>query len=514
MSGGGAAERAAMLDAARQRQAEGRFDEAIGLLRRAVEAAPADPAGWAALIGCFLAARRAELALQVFEQAKAYAPMTADLFSAQAVALQSLSRVDAAAAAFQAALALDPRHTDARFGLATLAVERGDWDSAEALVSPLVAQPLRRPRLDWLTARIAVGRGDLATARPRLEALAADVRLAPALRAEALLLLGEALDGLGDPDGAFAAAVQGKALQRRLYAERAAGREGEVARLKRLEAWFAAADPGPWRGAPAPRAVPGEAAAHVFLVGFPRSGTTLLEQMLAAHSGIVALEEGPTLAEPYAEFMTGAGDLERLAGLSDAEAQVWRVRYWATVRDAGVVAPGRLFVDKQPAGTLWLPLVAKLFPQARVLFAVRDPRDVVLSCLRQNFQMNAMTYAFTDLAETAACYDACMALARRYRAMLPLAWREVRHEALIGDPATELFALAEWLGLTPEPAMLDLAGASARRLVRTPSAAQLREGLTTRRAGRWRAYADQLAPVMAVLTPWIDAFGYADGASG
>jgi hypothetical protein len=107
-----------------------------------------------------------------------------------------------------------------------------------------------------------------------------------------------------------------------------------------------------------------------------------------------------------------------------------------------------------------------------------------------------------------------MTLARRYRAMLPLAWREVRHEALIADPPGELAGLADWLGLELEPAMLDVAGASARRLVRTPSAAQLRGGLSTRGAGRWRAYAEQLAPVMGRLAPWVAAFGYEPGAAG
>jgi hypothetical protein len=119
-----------------------------------------------------------------------------------------------------------------------------------------------------------------------------------------------------------------------------------------------------------------------------------------------------------------------------------------------------------------------------------------------------MTYAFTELGETAACYDACMALGRRYRGMLSLAWRDVRHEAVIADPAGEIAAIADWLGLEAEPGMLDVAATGQRRLVRTPSAAQLREGVTARYAGRWRAYADQLAPVMDVLAPWVEAFGY------
>ena len=514
MNGGGGAARAALLAAGAARQAEGRFEAAVDMFQKAVALDPGDPGGWAALARCLFAARRPDLALAACDQAAARGVEDAGLLCARAEVLQSLSRVDEAAAAFEAALAREPDRFEARFGLALQAAERGDWAAAEAHVAPLAARDAGLPNLAWLSARIALGRGDQAAARDGLRALIDNPGLPPVQRADALLMLGEALDGLGDAPAAFAAAVQGKAIQRALFAERAAGREGEVAKLRRLEAWFAAADPGPWRTAPAEEPVADAAATHVFLVGFPRSGTTLLEQALAGHSGVVALEEAPTLAEAYAGFMTGPADLARLGRLTEGEAAAWRARYWAVVRDAGADVAGKTFVDKQPAGTLYLPLVAKLFPRAKVLFALRDPRDVALSCLRQAFQMNAMTYAFTDLSETAACYDACMALARRYRALLPLAWRDVRHEALIAEPAGELTALAAWLGLAPEAAMLDVAGTGERRRVRTPSAPQLREGVTTRHAGRWRAYARELAPVMAVLAPWVEAFGYPPGAAG
>src|SRR5262249_38672612 len=166
--------------------------------------------------------------------------------------------------------------------------------------------------------------------------------------------------------------------------------------------------------------------------------------------------------------------------------------------------------DKAPAETASLPLVAHLFPAAKVLFAMRDPRDVVLSCFRQAFQMNALTYAFTDLAETVAAYDATMRLAEAYRPVLPRALRGVRHEALVAAFEAELGAVAVWLGLKLDPAMLDVAATSRRRQVRTPSAAQVREGLNARGIGRWRAYEANLAPVLPVLSPWARRFGYED----
>ncbi len=499
-------------DAERRRLAglteAGRFDEAIALCQMRLARTPNDPAAWADLAGCLFAARRPEASLEAWTRALKLAPGHPTLLCGKANVLRSLSRLGEAGDLLRRALAVDGASYDARFGLALMAVEAGDWTGAEDLVAPLAPRHAGLPPLTWLGARIALGRGDFAAARARIAPVLADGRLGAEQRADALLLLGDALDGLGLASDAFAAAAEAKAIQHRLYAERAAGAEGEARKLRRLGAWFAAADPAPWAIAPAETPVAGEAQDHVFLLGFPRSGTTLLEQVLAGHPRVAALEEAPTLADAQARFLTSEAGLEALARLSVEEAQAWRAHYWAGVAAHGVEAPGRLFLDKAPAGTIWLPLIAKLFPRAKVLFALRDPRDVTLSCLRNAFQMNAMTYAFTRLEDAADCYDACMAMAQICRAVLPANLREVRHEALVADFEGELAAIGGFLGLEVIPAMLDIAATAGRRAVRTPSAGQVRAGLNSRGVGRWRAYAADLAPVLPVLAPWVERFGY------
>jgi len=486
----------------------GRFDEAIAALATRAARTPGDPAPWAALAGALFAARRPEAALDAWTRALSIAPSDPVLLCGKANVLRSLSRVEEADLLLRQALAADPGSYDARFGLALLAVEAGAWDDAEAWVAPLVAAGTDVAALHWLGARIALGRRDFAVAGARIAPVLADGRLGAEQRADALLLAGEALDGLGRAAEAFAAVTEGKGLLRRLYSERAAGREGETARLRRLDAGLAAADPEPWRTAPPEAPVEGEADGHVFLLGFPRSGTTLLEQALAGHPKVAALEEAPTLAEAQDRFLNSAAGLERLARLTEAEARTWRAHYWRTVAAHGIEAPGRLFLDKAPAGTLWLPLISRLFPRARVLFALRDPRDVVLSCFRNAFQMNAMTYEFTTLETTAACYDAAMALARTCRGLLPVPVLEVRHEALVADFAGGLGEIGAFLGLKVTPDMLDVAATARRRSVRTPSAGQVRAGLNASGIGRWRAYEAELAPVLPVLAPWVAGFGY------
>lgn len=419
---------------------------------------------------------------------------------------QREGRADRAQAGYRRALAIEPASMPALFGLASLLLDTGNIEGAAAMTGQMVAIAAGRPETLWLQARVAITRGNAEMARERLTKLLDDPLLQAAQRAEALLMLGLALGDLGQCEAAFDAARRGKHLQRGLYAAQSREREPEVAKLDRLSVWLGdTADE--WRSLPRFPAADASPS-HVFLLGFPRSGTTLLEQVLAAHPRVSTLEEEPTLATAYQAFLSDDDACAALMRLGPEEAAAWVDHYWTAVRRRGVNAGTGLFVDKQPAGTLYLPIIARLFPNARILFAVRDPRDVVLSCFRQAFQMNAMTYAFTDLAETAACYASCMAFAEHARSCLPLAWTDVRHESLVEDFTGELDRLLGFLELEADPSMLDFVRSANARMIRTPSATQVRAGLNRRGLGRWERYRSALAPVMPILAPWVGRFGY------
>jgi tetratricopeptide (TPR) repeat protein len=486
-------------------QADGRFGEAAAGFQRLVALTPGDATAWCALCGALLLDRRPQAALEASEAGLARLPASTALLCAKARALQTVSRVDAARAVLRAALAIDADCPEARFGLALQAVEAGDWEGAAEAAGPLLAGG--GLQVDWLAARIALGRGDLPEALERAGRVLKAPADMPLQQAEAALLMGEALDGLGRHAEAFRAFSHGKAILHTAYGQRAASRESETGKLTRLAAWFRVADRGPWRSAQPTPSDPG-VQVHAFLIGFPRSGTTLLEQALAGHPDLVALEEAPTLAEAYDAFLATPEGLKRLARLTTDEAEHWRGVYWRVVAERGAQVSGKTFLDKAPAGALYLPLIAKLFPRAKVLFAVRDPRDVVLSCFRSSFQMNALTYAFTDLVETARCYAAAMELAAVYREALAIHPLEVRYEQLVDDFEGELRRIAPDIGLEFTPAMLDVAATAGGRMVRTPSAPQVRAGLNRLGLGRWRDYAAELAPVMPILAPWIERLGY------
>ena len=149
---------------------------------------------------------------------------------------------------------------------------------------------------------------------------------------------------------------------------------------------------------------------HVFLVGFPRSGTTLLEQILASHGDVDAMEERDCLTRAFDDFVMKDGGLDRLARMRGAELDPWRKAYWKYAADSGFSPERGVFIDKMPLNTVLLPVIAKLFPGAKILFALRDPRDVVLSCFRRRFGMSPQMYRFLTLEGAAAYYDQVMTL--------------------------------------------------------------------------------------------------------
>jgi hypothetical protein len=243
-------------------------------------------------------------------------------------------------------------------------------------------------------------------------------------------------------------------------------------------------------------------------LGFPRSGTTLLEVVLDGHPGVASLDEHELLVDAVHRFMGEPPDLHALARADDAELIGLREAYWNRVREADVDVTGKVFVDKYPLNTLKLPLIAKLFPQARILFACRDPRDVVLGCFRRRFRMNAATYELLTLPGAAALYDVTMRFGELMRPVFGGNWREVRYENLVADFAGETRAICEFLGLEWVAGMDDFAQRARERERSTPSTAQLARGLDRTRPVHWQNYRAALEPILPTVEKWVRRFGY------
>lgn len=495
--------------AASARFAGGRFEEALQLLNRARRMAPKDPNILNSLGLCLRALGRTEDALQAHDAALRLEPRMVPAHFNRAVVLEELNEMNGAKSAYERAVALDPGYIEALASLAWLNAEAGEVDSARTYAERALSRSPSNALARMALASADLQRGDLGAAGPRLTALIGEP-LTPVNRSIVLGLIGDFNDAVDNPPEAFAAYAASNSELKALCQEQyeGPGRETALERVRSLRDWFRETDPEPWTHALPVRPRAADPKAHIFLVGFPRSGTTLLENVLAAHPEVVTLEEKDSLAIVDAAFLSSTDGLERLANISPAEALRQRDAYWSAVRRFGVEPRGRVFIDKMPLTSVQLPLVAKLFPNARVLFARRDPRDVVLSCFRRRFAMNPSMYQLLTLEGAAAFYDAVMALSELYRDVLPLPQHVVRYEDLVEDFEGTARAACDFIGLGWDRALLDFAAKARTRGISTPSAAQVTGGLNRKGQGVWQRYREQMALVLPLLQPWVERFGY------
>lgn len=458
----------------------GRHGESLALLMRAKAAAP-DAAGIRNALGlCLAALGRTEEALSEYAAALAADPGFAPALANRGNALVALARRPEARRDYEAALAIDPANLVAINGLAVLALDRHDLAEARRLALQVAAREPGYPG-----AMLTLAGADLADAKPglaeaRLRLLLADPRLAAADAADARLMLGEALDGLGRFEEAFAAFEEGNGLLQRLHPAGFARQPRILGLVRQFEAALAAR-----RFAAAfAQGQSGPAQRHVFLLGFPRSGGGALGDQLAARPDIALLADAECLIEGARAYLSDGAGFARLLAAEEAELAPHRAAYWRAVADAGAAPAGRLFVDQQPFHLFKLPLIARLFPEARIVLVQRDPRDVVLDGFRHRFAMGDFALQMLSLAGAADLYAAAMALvaaSERAFGLFTHVWR-----ADAADQTGELAALYDYLGL---PAPDTVVPAPARDAI-------------------WRNYRGPLARVLPVLQPWIDRFGY------
>ena len=486
---------------------QGRIAEAEQLLQRAVAISPSDLSSRNALGLCLLRLERPSDALAQFDALLALNASLPFAHASRGNALGALGAIAAAQASYQRALELDVNQPIALAGLARIAVSRGAHGEARQWAESALSALPGLPDAVMSLAAADLGERQVNRAEVRLRALLTDPRLAPLERAYASGLLGDVLDAKSLPTEAFAAYSSCNRELQRVYADTFSVGPSALEYANSLTSYFEKAKSMAAGDLESSAQVRSEAG-HIFLLGFPRSGATLLEVVLEGHPDVVSLEESELLIDAVREFMRQPADLDRLMHASDASLEPLRTAYWRRARDAGVDVAGKVFVDKYRLNTLKLPLIARLFPSSKILFACRDPRDVVLSCFRHRFKMSAPIFELLTLEGAARYYDAVISLAVRLTGALNLNMFLVRHEDVVTEFAREMKRVCAYLGLGWVPAMGDFALRAQNRSVLTPSTAQLVRGLNTEGLGQWRRYATELSPVLPMLDPWVRRFYY------
>lgn len=466
----------------------GRDIEALAPLRRALALAPGQARVLDALAQVEFRAGFPADGLPLWRELVRLRPGHDDTLLKYGETLSRLGDNAQTRALYRQALAERPQAADLWMALAQSEEDNGDRDAAaEAYERALALRP------GWafpLAGLLGLLRGKAPEARVQ-EALArrADPALPDPDRALLGYELGKVQDARGEHRAAMASWDEANAARRRIIGPFQP--QGLRERAERTMAQFDArrfALAGGGSEDPRP----------VFVVGMPRSGTTLTEQIIDAHGQAHGCGELPDLALIAHNLAMRQGpprawppDLDELA--PEALAQGIARYLEAATRQAP--ADALRLVDKSPMNFQFLGLAALMFPRARVIWCRRDPRDIAVSIYGENFSLDER-FA-TSLEGIGHCINVQETLMRHWQAVLPLPILELQYETLVSDLEGQARRIIEFTGLPWDPACLQFH--RSERGVQTPSRWQVRQPVHTRSVGRWRHYAFAMAPLLAVL---------------
>ena len=389
--------------------------------------------------------------------------------------------------AFETAIGLEPGLADAHAGLAGVLEDLGDLDeSRKSLREALRHDP--RHALAW--ARLATRLRDKLpeSDQAAIEELETDPELAPDQRWHLLFGLAHVVDGRGEFDRAAGLFAAANALQHSDFHARGRGDDPEAHRafVDRLIAKFTTEFFERVRGAGLDTERP------VFVFGMPRSGTTLAEQILASHPRVFGAGELRLVRETFESLPRASGHPDRapLDCVEDIDPSPLRnlsLRHLGALGDPDSTMDR--VVDKMPENTLYLGLIAAMFPRARLIHCRRDLRDVALSCWMTHF---AEIRWACDLDQIASRIVENHRVMEHWRRVLPVPIFDLEYEEMVADQEGVSRRLLDWCGLDWDPACLDFH--KTRRPVRTTSVAQVRTPIYNSSVGRWKNYERPLAP--------------------
>ncbi|MBK1816451.1 sulfotransferase [Luteolibacter yonseiensis] len=446
------------------------------------------------------------LANKAYRRARELASRNASLLGMIGQQYQSLRQLDEARTCYEAALAADPGSVDARIKLAVWFEKERRMDEAWECVESCLALHPRDDQARYFRAFLQHRRKNHEEAESELRQLIKDVPKYPYVKYAARHLLGVVLDQLGRYDEAIRWLLEAKAEIRtitdiaaleRSYDETDHIRRQSLAGLGRESILR-------WRdgcAGPPPR--------HriAFLGGHPRSGTTLMEQILDAHPGLMAFDESTAFQQEIASKLDTLPEGDRTA--TSARLAEMRSRYFSSMlREVSGTGDAKVLLDKNPSATMSLPSWLRAFPELKTIIALRDPRDVVISCFFLNITLNATNVNFLSLERTVKHYSDLMDVWLRLKEFGGFDWIETRYEDVVGDLEKEGRRVTGFLGLEWHPDQIRFQDNARRKVLYAPTYHDVTQPIHQGAVGRWERYSAALEPHMGKLKSYLQAFGY------
>jgi len=321
--------------------------------------------------------------------------------------------------------------------------------------------------------------------------------------------MGHVLDKLDHYDEAYDAFTAGKAIRSGLIANLSVDKQEYQRRIAENIRCFTEERISHWPEI----SVTDNRPAPAFLVGFPRSGTTLSEQIINTHADIVTTDEKSLLKkviddiplllhidDPYPDLVDQ---------LDSCQINVLRESYWnnaaAEIED---LADNSFLLDKLPLNLVDLGFITRIFPDSKVLVAIRDPRATCLSCYMQDFNLNPAMLNFLSMDTTVSFYRDVMGLWLHYRNTLPVQWHQYRYEDLVDDFDGTTRAMFEFLGMDYPANTAEFHEVAKSHFIITPSYQDVTTPIYSRSKERWKHYEKHLSPYTAELETFLEEFGY------
>lgn len=373
------------------------------------------------------------------------------------------------------------------------ALERsGDWEQAEAILTPMMAAATPSPGAVQVWAQVQLRKGDARGAAKTIDdGLAKFTMFAPApkpVKSRMLFTKAKALDKLKDYEGAFQTALQAKATAAVPFDPKV-----YVAKVDAIIATFSRE-----RLAALPRATP-TSSGHVFIAGMPRSGTTLIEQILDAHpqaAGVGEAKEIDILASRLGGVLGGGDEYPAcVSKLTTDHLNAMRADYESAQLRHGF-GPAAVYVNKNLENYVHLGLIALLFPDAKVIVPRRDPRDIAVSCVMSNFKPEKHPYLST-LEHIALAYRQWERLMAHWRTVLDLPMLNIAYEELVHDQDAWTRKMLELAGLGWDDRCSRFW--QSGRTVMTLSYDQVNRPMYDTSIGRWKNYERHLAAFETAL---------------
>ncbi len=446
-----------------------------------------------------------------YRRALELAPQNAALLGMIGHQYLGLRQLDEARACFERAVIADPDLVDARINLAVWFEKERRLEEAWECVEACRVKHPRDDQVRYFRAFLLQRKKRFSEAETELRDLIQDGPQYPYVKYASRHLLGVVLDQLGQYDEAMRWLIEAKAQVRTITDTsrlEQAYDEGD----RRRRALLAQLTPGMIRRWRAEAPVTRERYQLAFLGGHPRSGTTLLEQILDAHPEALAFDEPQSFTQEIVNHIVtpeGGSPVPQLDFLPAARRAEMRQRYVKSLlREIPDEPTARVLLDKNPSPTMSLPVWLRVFPELKVIIALRDPRDVIISCFFLNIMLNATNVNFLSLERTAKHYADLMDVWSRMRELGGFDWIESRYEDVVENLEAEGRKVTEFLGLAWHPDQARYHETARRKVLYAPTYHDVTQPVYRRAVGRWERYASALEPLQVKLASYCGAFGY------